>query len=93
MREMTETNEQPTAEGWWPDEARAPICQWFSKADRRIAQVVKQGTRGWRAFSMLELNKNGTSAKPLADTVLTREEAKQQCEAYATTMYPEGERK
>jgi hypothetical protein len=68
-------------DGWWPKEA--PMCQWFRKNGRSMAQVVKQGDRGWRAFSMIELNKSGTTGLPLADTVATREEAMRQCEAYA----------
>lgn len=84
-------DEQLPSDGWWPAEDNAPMCQWFLKAGRHVAQVVRQGNpKGWRAFSMIEMNTSGTTGKPLADTVSTREEAKQQCETYAATMYPEG---
>lgn len=72
-------------DGWWPSEENAPVCQWFIKGGRRISQVVRQGPRGWRAFSMIELNKSGTTGKPLADTVETRQEAQKQAEEYAAT--------
>jgi hypothetical protein len=67
--------------GWWPEEFT--ICQWYRFNGRSVAQVVKQGTRGWRAFSMIELNKSGTTGKPLDDTVESIEQAKQLCEDYA----------
>lgn len=70
-------------DGWWPLEMDAPMCQWFRKGGRSVAQVVRQGGQRWRAFSMVEMNKSGTSGKPLFESVATREEARQQCEEYA----------
>jgi hypothetical protein len=80
------TDEMPLS-GWWPDEA--PMCQWLRKDGRNIAQVVKQGPRGWRAFSMVELNQSGTTGKPLSDTVPTQDAAKKYCEEYASTWVPQ----
>jgi hypothetical protein len=72
-------------DGWWPAEADAPMCQWFRKGSRNISQVVRQSGQRWRAFSMVELNKSGTTGKPLADSVDTRQEAQKQAEEYAAT--------
>jgi hypothetical protein len=49
-----------------------------------IANIIKQ-TVGWRSFSLIEMNKSGTTGKPLSDagSVETREEAKKQAEDYA----------
>lgn len=76
-------NEELPSDGWWPEESAAPMCQWFRKGGKSIAQVVRQTGDRWRAFSMLELNKSGTTGKPLFGSVDTREEAKEQCERYA----------
>lgn len=69
--------------GWWPSETEAPVTQLLRKDGRNIAQVIRQTGNRWRAYSMIELNKSGTTGKPLADSVDTREEAKSLCEAYA----------
>lgn len=69
-------------DGWWPEESDAPMTQMLSVGGRRIANIIKQ-TVGWQAFSLIELNASKTGGNPLADSVLTREEARKQAEDYA----------
>lgn len=71
---------EPPQDGWWPEEAHAPITQMLFRNGKGVANVIKQ-TAGWRPFSLLELNASKTGGKPLSDTVSTREEAKKICEA------------
>lgn len=69
-------------DGWWPEEAQAPITQMLFSNGKPMANIIKSGA-GWRSFSLTELNKSKTGGKPLTDgSVVTREEAKKQCEQY-----------
>jgi hypothetical protein len=73
--------------GWWPEKADAPMVQMFLVAGRPIGQVVRAGGR-WRSYSMIEMNKSGTTGKPLntCGSVETRELAQKEVEAYAETL-------
>jgi hypothetical protein len=73
-------------DGWWPDEESATVSQWLLHKGLRVAQVIRQSLSGWRAFSMVQLNKSGTSGMPLGPTVSTRDEARATCEEYLTTL-------
>jgi hypothetical protein len=70
-------------DGWFPEEAEAPMTQKLFRDGKPVANIVKSGV-GWRSYSLLELNKSGTGGKPLANgSVETREEAQKQAEDYA----------
>lgn len=83
---MTGENKEIPKDGWWPDDDRSPVTQLYRMRGRSVAQVINQG-KGWRAFSMVEMNKSRTSGLPLADHSYTRSEAKTICEVYAQTLY------
>jgi hypothetical protein len=88
---MINATEMPMPQnGWWPEEANAPMTQMYLVSGRPIGQVVRAAGR-WRSYSMIEMNKSGTTGKPLnADgSVETRELAKNEVEAYAETMAKE----
>lgn len=74
-------------DGWWPPEESAPIMQMFLVAGRPIGQVVRASGR-WRSYSMIELNKSGTTGKPLNPdgSVETREGARIEVESYAKML-------
>jgi hypothetical protein len=72
--------------GWWPEESKAPITQMLFRNGKGLANIVKSGI-GWRAYSLVEMNKSGTSGKPLAAvSVETRLEAQRQAEEYSATL-------
>lgn len=73
-------------DGWWPEEANSPVTQMLFRNGKPVANVIKSSA-GWRSFSMIELNKSGTTGKPLTDgSVESRSEAKKQSEEYASTL-------
>lgn len=77
-------NEDTPQDGWWPEEVNAPMTQMLFRNGKPIANIIKQSV-GWRSFSTIELNKSGTTGKPLSDagSVETRQEAQKQAEDYA----------
>jgi hypothetical protein len=82
----------PPQDGWWPAEADAPMTQMYFIAGRPIANIIRQPgilQRRWRAFSLVEMNKSGTTGKPLGDSVDTREDARKIAEDYAAQLAPE----
>ena len=71
-------------DGWWPEEAHAPVTQMLFRDGHQIANIIKT-RHGWRSFSLLETSKSGTTGMPLDanGSVQTRAEAKHQAETYA----------
>lgn len=81
--ERPEMKVETPENGWFPEESQAPMTQLLFRAGKPIANIVRSGV-GWRGYSLVELNKSGTTGKPLGDGwVGTREEAKKQAEDYA----------
>jgi hypothetical protein len=83
---MTPEADAMPMDGWWPDDDHSPVTQIFRMRGNNIAQIVNCGKTGWRAFSMVEINHNGTTGKPLGD-VVSRAYAKVFCEEYAQHLY------
>lgn len=77
---------QTPRDGWWPENADAPMTQMLFRDGRGMANIVKS-SNGWRAYSLLETNASGTTGKPLADgSVPSRLAAQGQAEQYADLM-------
>jgi hypothetical protein len=65
------------------------MTQMFFFGGRPIANIIRQPgilQRRWRAFSLVEMNKSGTTGKPLGESVDTREAARKIAEDYAATL-------
>lgn len=87
---MSDTVVDTPQDGWFPEDDNAPITQMLFKNGHPIANIIKQGNDGWRSYSSVETNDQSSTGRPLssAGSVATREEAKAQCETYATYHQP-----
>ena len=82
-------NEEPTVgneppeNGWWPEEAFAPMTQMLFRRGKAIGNVVRTSV-GWRIYSLIEMNNSGTGGLPLTKgSVKERSTARKQVEEYA----------